>query len=488
MAYPRQLHLGLMFWATGTHSAGWRHPDAVADGAFDIGFIQSVVRQAEAARFDFLFLGDRLLADPALAKTNPGQMARLEPFNVAAAVAAVTERIGLVVTANPTYNDPVHVARMTAELDHLSGGRASWNIVTGADAGAARNFGRAAHWDNDQRYAWAGEFVQVVRKLWDSWEDEAAIDAGDGTWRVDPGRIHPIDHDGPLLRVRGASNIPRPPQGQVVLLHAGTSDKSRELGAREADVIFTGEATLASAKAYYRDVKQRAAAHGRRADEILILPGLIVIVAPSTDEAVAKYDALNALITLDAEDPPDTRVDAEQSPQGFQYVGMGRGSKRNLTLVSASIGVDVRGRDHDAVVPPEVREAAHAGGRAIFDFIAAVTRRTVDAADERRRVRYRDLIHASIAQTATVVGNPAEVADFMQRWLEEEAADGFNFFPSYLPGTLSDFATLVVPELQRRGLFRREYSGRTFREHLGLARPARVARQMPVPVEKGKAA
>jgi alkanesulfonate monooxygenase SsuD/methylene tetrahydromethanopterin reductase-like flavin-dependent oxidoreductase (luciferase family) len=466
-----------MFWATGTHSGGWRFPGARTDGAFDIGFIQSVVRTAEAAKFDYLFLGDRLVSDPALARTNPGQMARLEPFTVAAAVAAVTERIGLVVTANPTYNDPFTVARMTAALDHLSRGRASWNLVTGADPAAAQNFGRDEHWSTEQRYDWAEEFVDVVRQLWDSWEDKAVVQTPEGPW-IDRSRIHAINHRGPRLQVDGPLNMPRPPQGQVVLLHAGTSDRSRELAAREADVVFTGEATLASAKAYYSDVKQRAARHGRRPEDIVIMPGLIVVVAETTADAVAMYDQLNDLIQLDPEDDPGAGgFRAEDGLQGFQYVAMGRGAKRNLTLVSSVIGIDVRGHDHDGLVPPEVRERAHAAGRAVFDFVTTQTRRTVDAADPAQRIRWRDLIHASIAQTATVVGDPREVADFMQHWLETGAADGFNVFPSTLPQSMDDFARLVVPELQARGLFRRDYAGRTFRDHLGLSRPARRGAQ-----------
>ncbi|THT98819.1 LLM class flavin-dependent oxidoreductase [Lampropedia puyangensis] len=462
-----------MFWATGTHSAGWRHPDARTDGAFDIAFIQSVVKTAEAAKFDFLFLGDRLVSDPALAKTNPGQMSRLEPFTVASAVAAVTTHIGLVVTANPTYNDPYTVARMTAALDHLSGGRASWNLVTGADPAAAQNFGRKEHWSTEQRYDWADEFVDVVRKLWDSWEDDAVQTDLHGL-KIDRNRIHPIAHTGPLIHIDSALDMPRPPQGHVVLLHAGTSDRSRELAAREADVVFTGAATHADAQAYYRDIKARAAKYDRAADDISIMPGLIVITAETTAEAVAIYDQLNALITLDAEDPrTEGEVNTEDKLQGFQYVSLGRGSKRNLTLVSSAIGVDVRGNDHDALVPPDVLTRAHEAGQAIFKFVSTQTRRTVDAADPAQRIRFRDLIHASIAQTATVVGNPQEVADFMQHWLHTEAADGFNIFPSYLPGTVDDFARLVVPELQARGLFRLDYSGHTFRDHLRLTRPPR---------------
>ncbi len=387
----REMHLGLMFWATGTHAAGWRYPGSRADGAYDIGFIQDVTRLVERAKFDFLFLGDRLVTDPALAKTNPAQMSRLEPFTAGAAIAAATSKIGIVVTANPTYYDPYNLARLLASLDHLSRGRASWNLVTGADALAAANFSRAEHWDTEKRYDWADEFVDVVRALWDSWEDGALIrDRRRGLF-VDEARIHPVNHHGRYFDVTGPLNVARPPQGQVVLLHAGTSDRSRELGAREADVIFAGSHEITSGREYYADIKQRAAAYGRSADDIQILPGLSVIVAETTREAVAIRDRLDSLLP-EVERKPDVRAGA--------------------------LGQATRRRDEWGIT-----------------------------------------------------GNPVEVADYMQEWFETGAADGFNIFPPFVPGAVEAVTELVVPELQRRGLYRREYSGGTFRDHLGLARP-----------------
>lgn len=442
----RRLHLGLMFWATGTHAAGWRLPDAREDAAFDIEFLQHVTQVAERARFDFLFLGDRLATDPRLQRTNPAQMSRLEPFTTAASLAAATSRIGIVVTANPTYYDPYSVARLMGSLDHVSAGRASWNIVTGADDIAAANFSRTEHWETGKRYDWADEFVDVVKALWDG---APSVEAPAGV---------PLDHDGRHFRIAGPLDVPRLPQRHAVILHAGTSDRSRELGAREADVIFAGQPDIPSAQAYYADIKQRAARYGRGEDEIAILPGLTPIVAPTTEEAVAIYDRLNAFLPLDPEEA------AGEVRKG----GLGRGRRRNLSALSETLGVDVRGNDPGAVVEPALYGQASEAGRRLIDETARRTRRSLTGA---ARISYRDLIDTAGAMGAIVVGNPEEVADFIQAWFDQRAADGFNIFPAYVPGAVEAFAELVVPVLQRRGLFRLDYEGPTFRDHLGLGLP-----------------
>ncbi|MEU6129527.1 LLM class flavin-dependent oxidoreductase [Saccharopolyspora sp. NPDC047091] len=441
----RRLHLGLMFWATGTHPAGWRHPSARADGAYDIGFIQQVSRIAEDAAFDFVFLGDRLATDPALARTNPAQMSRLEPFTAGAAIAAATSRIGIAVTANPTYHDPYSVARLTASLDHLSGGRASWNLVTGADAAAAGNFSRTEHWDTDRRYDRAGEFVDVVRALWDSGAHGA-----------------PIDHRGAHFEVDGPLDVPRPPQGQVVLLHAGTSERSRDLAAREADVVFSGHPDFESAREYYADVKARAAAHGRDPGLPRILPGLSVYTGATTRDAVAEYDLLNSFLPLDEE---------ERTAGPLHRGGaLGQRPRRNLTSVSRELGVDVRGHDPDEEVPAALADELDEQGRALLDQVRAHTHRDLSG---EHRITYQDLIDGlgTGAGRASVVGDPVQVADFVQHWFDGGAADGFNIFPPHVPGSVRAFADLVVPELRRRGLHRDDYAGGTFRDHLGLDVP-----------------
>ncbi|MCS0639646.1 LLM class flavin-dependent oxidoreductase [Streptomyces sp. LP05-1] len=453
MTDRRELHLGLMFWATGTHAAGWRHPDARADAAYDIELILEISREAERAKMDFVFLGDRLASDPALQHSNPAQISRLEPYATATAIAAATTRTGVVVTANPTYSDPYTIARLLASLDQVSAGRAAWNLVTGADAAAAYNFGREEHWETAKRYAWAEECLQVVRDLWDS---------GAGP----EGAARPIGHRGRYFSVDGPLDVDRPPQGQVVLFNAGTSDQSRELSAREADIVFAGpQPTFALRQEYYADIKARAARYGR-ADRITILPGLTPVVAPTTEEAVARYDLLNSLLVLDPERKPGELV---------RKGGIGEGHKRNRSSAGEVFGLDLTGTDLAAPVPAGVLAGVSEDGARRLAEITRLTRRTPGGP---RPITYGDLVHATPSELShTVVGNPVEVADMIQEWFEGGAADGFNIYPAYVPGAVTAFTELVVPELQRRGLHREEYTGRTLRDHLGLPVPPRSSRK-----------
>ena len=452
----RELHFGLMFWANGTHPSGWRMPTAHETAPFDIEFLQKVTQIAEGAKFDFLFLGDRLASDPALQTTNPSQMSRLEPFVSASSRAAATSHIGIVVTANPTYYDPYNIAHLTASLDHLSGGRASWNLVTGADEIAAANFSRDEHWDTEKRYDWADEFVEVTKKLWDS---------------RDENEVREINHRGRYFSVDGPLDVKRPPQGHIVILHAGTSDRSRELGARDADVIFAAGPNIAVAKAYYDDIKTRAKKYGRGENDIAILPGLQVVVAPTTEEAVAIFDQLNSFVILDSEDTAEEHK---------RYGALGGKGKRNLSNVSRIIGVDVRGHAPEDLVDPQVLADSNEEGQKLFQAITRLTRRDVTG---EKRITYRDLILASSGQIGGIVGNPVEVADHIQHWFEAKACDGFNIFPAYNPDTVTAFADLVVPILQERGLYRKDYSGPTFRHHLGLERPANTLARQSVAAE-----
>lgn len=431
-----KLRLGLFLFAAGYHPAGWRLAEARADGAFDLAFLTHVAQTVERAKFDFFFLGDGLASDPGMAALYPSQVVRLEPFTMMGAIAAATRNVGLVVTANTTYAEPYNVARMLASLDYLSHGRIAWNVVTGADPAAAFNFGRSGHWDTDRRYDRAEEFVGVVRDLWDSWEDGALRrDAASGAF-VDPDKIHRIEHVGPNFSVAGALNVARPPQGHPPLVQAGTSQRARELGATLADVVFTAQTTIGAARAFRTDLRERARAQPRRTTEPAVLPGLVPIVGDTTAQAQELYDRLGALIDAQA----------------------GMRSLSTLVGVEAEALAELGTTAAVERLPP-----AAAGCVALAEAAVGRPARTVG-----------DLVRFHLASGRghrLIVGDGALVADSMQEWLESGAADGFNVCPPYLPGGLTRFTDLVVPELQRRGIFRKEYEGPTFRHILGLPRP-----------------
>ncbi len=468
MQADRTLHLGYMYWANGTHPAGWRYPGAAADRAFDVDYVVEIARRVEDAKFDFFFLGDRLATGTEYQYTNTSVLARPEPFTLASYLATKTSRVGLVVTANTTYSEPFNVARLTASLDHITAGRASWNVVTGSDPRAAGNFTRDRHGDADERYDRADEFVSLVRRLWDTWEDGAFIRNKETGEFVDGALIHSLDHEGPSFRVRGPLNLSRPPQGHPVVLHAGTSERSRQLAAREADVVFGSAATVDEALGYVSDVRARAATVGRDPARLLVLPGLTPLVGADLEEARALHDQLNDLIVLDEDirfggagpegwplaEPPGRRED--QGP-----------GRRNLGALSQRLGFDVTGAALTDVVDPAGEQHASADGRRLIETAAGRSGRTVG-----KDLTWRDVLYAHVWGGHVVVGGPVEIADYMERWLRAGACDGFNVQSAFLVGQLDAFTGLVVPELRNRGLFRAEYSGTTLREHLGLPRPA----------------
>jgi FMN-dependent oxidoreductase (nitrilotriacetate monooxygenase family) len=464
----RQLHLGYMYWSNGTHPAGWRLPEAVHDRGFDGGYLIELAQLAESATFDFFFFGDRLATGPEYQFTNTSVLARIEPFTAASYIATATSRIGIVVTANPTYYEPFNLARLTASLDHISAGRASWNIVTGADHRAAANYTRTEHGDASARYDRADEFVGVVRDLWDSWEDDAFVRNAETGEFVVADRIHPVNHRGRSFRVRGPLNMARPPQGQLVVLHAGTSDRSRDLGAREADVIFAAAATIEQGRAYAEEIRRRAAGSGRARSSIAILPGLTPIVAETRQAARALYDRLNELLVLDDDiryggRDPEQWGAGSAAPREAQGPGL-----RNLGALSQRVGVDLTARDLTEPLDDATAARFTPAGRALVHTTAARTGRAVGGADP---LTVRDLLNTHIVGGHVVVGGPADIADYMQAWFESGASDGFNIQSAYLTEQFETFVGLVVPELRRRGLFRTEYTGRTLREHLGLNRP-----------------
>lgn len=448
---PRQLHLGIFLFSLGYHPGAWRLPEVDPRASHDPAFIARIARQAEDAKFDFFFLGDALATSAEQQYVFPSQTIRLEPFTMLGYVAASTQRIGLIGTANTTYADPYHIARQTASLDHLSGGRLAWNVVTGADPRAAANFSRAQHWDNPRRYDWAEELVEVVQKLWDSWEDGALAGDKEKGVLVDPARLHAIAHQGAHFQVKGPLNVLRPLQGQIPLVNAGTSARSRAFGAAHSTVVFAGVPTFESAQNFYREIKRDAVARGRSPHDVSVLPGLVPYVGRTREEAFALYQRLSALIAA----PLD------------------------VAALERELGLSLAGLDGDAPFPAVDAEAPTL---ALARHFVAQTQRL----NQTEHPTVRQVFEYSIARGRghfLAIGSAEDVADTLQHWFEHEAADGFNICPPHLPGGLDDFIELVLPLLRARGLFRTEYTGHSFREHFEAGpRPAsRYAGSTPAP-------
>ena len=434
----RQLSLNAFLMATGHHIAAWRHPDVPAGAEVDFREYLRVARLAEAAKFDAVFVADGVAANfgsgSLEAASRNARASFLEPFTLLSALAAVTERIGLIGTVSTSFNEPYHLARKFASLDWISGGRAGWNLVTSSAPAEALNFNQDALPEHGERYRRAEEFLSVAQGLWDSWEDDAFVhDKATGQF-FDPAKLHVLNHQGPYYKVKGPLNVARSPQGYPVLVQAGSSEPGREIAARSAEAIFTAHQTLESAQAFYADVKGRLAKYGRSPDELKILPGIFPVVGRTEEEAQAKYRELQELI--------DPRV--------------------GVNLLSALIGADLSGHDIDGPLPPLPVTNQNQSRQALVQELA-----------QREKLSIREL-YLRIAGARghwTVVGSAEQIADQIQLWFENGAADGFNVLAPWLPGGLDEFIELVVPELRRRGLFREEYAGSTLREHFGLARP-----------------
>ncbi len=431
MTRPRQMHLGLFLLGTGSHVAGWRMPGAV-DSFQDFSAIAEIARTAERGCFDLIFIGDNLYADPA---AHPSYTLRLEPLTLLAALAPLTRHIGLGATVSTTYSDPFTVARAFASLDHISGGRAAWNAVTTASPATAANFG-TVHPDHARRYERAGEFLDVVAGLWDGWGDDALVADRESGLYIDPSRLRALDHDGPFFRVKGPLNIGRSPQGRPVVLQAGGSEAGQDLAARTADVVFSVVQDIDEARAAYAGLKGRLPAHGRRPEEVSVLPGVMPVVGRTAREAFDKLAAL----------------------QGFI------GDTNALALLSDRLGQDMSPYDLDGPVPDiALPDSYHSFARVMLSKA------------RRDGMSLRDLYNLTAAARGHwVLCDSAEtVADTLQHWFETGAADGFNVMPPWFHDGFTDFVDLVVPLLQERGLFRRDYHGTTLRDRLGLARPAR---------------
>jgi N-acetyl-S-(2-succino)cysteine monooxygenase len=430
---PRQIKLGVSMIGMGYHLANWRHPEAPADGNMSLQHAIRVIQSAERGLFDMGFLADgvgiRFHDEPKGALSRTAKNVQFEPLTLLSALAMVTKNIGLVATASTTYNEPYHVARKFASLDHISGGRAGWNVVTSVTDMEARNFNRDAAPATDLRYDRAAEFVKVVRGLWDSWEDDAFVRDKASGINYDPAKLHTLNHSGPHFKVAGPLNVQRTPQGAPVIVQAGASEQGRELAAATADVVYAAAQTLEAAQAYYASVKGRMAKYGRHPDELKIMPGLMAIPGKTRQEAQDRYDVLQ-----EAVDP---------------LVGLG-------ALANYLGDLSAYPLDGPVPEPPKRRMHSRAG---IFLEIARRDNLTI---------RQLYLTIAGGNGHRTVIGTPADIVDAMEEWFHNEAADGFNILPPWLPGGLDDVVDMVVPELQRRGLYRTAYEGRTLRENLGI--------------------
>ncbi len=439
----RMLRLGGFFSVPGNHLAGWRHPDAQPTYDMDFQGYAHITQVAEAAKFDTIFFqdnvgvsGSRALARGERTRAKLSRTVKLEPTSTLAALAMVTERIGLVATATTTYNEPYNIARRFMSIDHISGGRAGWNLVTSQIEDESENFGFDQHMPHAERYERAAEFYEVVTGLWDSWEDEGALlrDKASGLY-IDRDKIHFLDHVGKFFKVKGPLNITRSVQGWPVIAQAGSSEAGRDLAARTADVVFTAQTKIDEAKAFYADIKQRAAKYGRAPEDIKIMPGLTPVLGRTMDEAKANYEELQSLM------PDDVAL---------------------LSLTHISGGLDLTKFPLDGPLPELPPSNAAKARQALVVQTARENNMTL-----------RQIARNTAAGTGhrVLVGTPQYMADEIEQWFREEAADGFNVVCNHYPRPFEDFCTLVVPELQRRGIFRTEYEGKTLRENLGLKVP-----------------
>jgi len=433
----RKMRIGMSIRGHGYHHAAWRHPDVAADCTLQVEHYVRSAQIAERGKLDMIFFADgagiRQGDNPPGSLPRTGRdMIELEPTMLLPALAMVTSHVGLVTTASTTYNEPYNLARRFATLDLISKGRAGWNVVASWSEHEAQNFGLETTLDYDTRYARSAEFVDVVKGLWDGWDDGALVlEKASGRY-FDEAKMHVLNHQGRFFKVRGPLTVACIPQGHPVIVQAGASDQGRELGAATADVIYAISSSLEAAQTYYADVKGRMAKYGREPDELKIMPAFCPVVAGTRAEAQAKFDRLQELI-----DP---------------LVG--------LSMLYSAFG-DLSGYPLDSPVPED------AIGELGMRSNSAQLRERM----KREKPTIRELYLRSGITGSAKIGTPTDIADAMQELFENDACDGFNITPAYLPGGCEDFVEMVVPELQRRGLFRTEYEGTTLRENLGLKRP-----------------
>ncbi len=435
MSTQRQLRLGAFMRPASIHTGAWRYPGAYPDANFNFAHLKRFAQRLEAAKFDAFFMADHMamLNMPMDALKRSHTATSFEPFTLLSALSQATEHIGLVATGSTTFDAPYPIARRFASLDHISGGRAGWNIVTTSNPDAALNFGMDDHMEHGERYRRAREFYDVVTGLWDSWADDAFIRDTESGIFFDPDKLHVLAHKGKYLSVRGPLNIARPVQGWPVIVQAGASDAGRQLAAETAEAVFTAQSNLAAGREFYADVKKRMEKAGRAPDHMKILPACFVVVGDTLDEARAKRARLDSLVNY----------------------------ANAIASLSIALGHDASKFDPDGPLPEIPESNASKSGR----------QRAIDLA-AREKLTVRELAQRLGGYSGlAMVGTPETIADEMQEWLETNGSDGFTVMFPYLPGGLDDFVDRVVPELQRRGIFRRDYEGKTLRENLGLPRP-----------------
>ena len=436
MTSRRQLHLGAFMRPAAIHTGAWRYPGAWPDANFNFDKIRQLARKLESGKFDTFFMADHMavLNMPFKSLRRSHTATSFEPFTLLSALAASTDRIGLAATASTTYDAAYHIARRFASLDHISGGRAAWNIVTTSNPDAAKNFGQSEQMEHAARYRRAREFYDVVTGLWDSFADDAVTRDVESGIFFDPNKVHVLDHHGEFLNVRGPLNIARPVQGWPVIVQAGASEPGRQLAAETAELVFTALANIEAGRAFYADVKSRMAKVGRDPAHLKILPACLVVVGDSVEEARRKRALLDTFVHEDS----------------------------GLASLSIALGTDASVFDLDSPLPSDIPDTNQSkSGRERTIALARSENLTV------RQLAQRVGGHTGLS----IVGTAKTIADTMQEWLETEASDGFTIQFPYLPAGLDAFVDEVVPELQRRGIFRKEYEGKTLRENLGLPRP-----------------
>ncbi len=438
----RQLHLGAILEGVGADHSSWLDPDLPGDASIDIDWYIQNARLAEAAKFDLVFIVDSPYITP---DTAPHFLNRLEPLTLLSAVAASTSRIGLVGTLTTSYWEPYNVARQFSSLDHISRGRAGWNVVTTGLEGAALNYGRDAHFEHGVRYARAREFVEVVQGLWDSYEDDAfPRDRASGTF-LDKAKQHRLDHKGAHFSVAGPLALSRSRQGQPVIFQAGDSSEGRALGAAIAEGTFAASQDFESGRAYYADLKTRAAALGRNPDQIIVMPGLVPTIAETDEEARAIADAAQGALSVD----------------------------KLLTQVGRLFNYhDFSHYDLDAPFPD-------LSGVTLNSYKGGAERVIRVAADE--KLTLRQAAYRFGQWTSPFVGSAETIANEIERWFVGRAADGFNLRVTR-PRDFALFREKVVPILQERGLFRKDYSHDTLRGHLGLPVPDHRHATQPIAI------